>query len=472
MRVSNNKNFQAKDFGPKRKNRSRYELLDKSGAVRTILIDRTAILITVDSRDKVQVLKNYSILIKGGVIKKVARGKLSRNGVDLVYDANQRGGIVVTPGFINCHAHPPMYLLRSSMTLDKEDLESSLVKMAKLEQAMTTEDFYLGALGDFSEEQKNGITTTFSHYGVFDPIEKAAKITHQRVINAFSPVSNSHPKNTIAMLKKILAKKSHVTTPAIALHYPHKATMKQLKELAAIQKKHKLLVTMHAVESKNLAQACIDVHGLPTAMVLDKVGLLNSRTILSHAIHFTDIEVKLLAKRKVGIAHLPTSNRLHNSGNFDYVRFYKAGMANRIALGTDSVISKNSLDLLTEALQTRITHMDKMIIYYEDLFKMMTTNAARILGLSKVGRIAPGFVADLCFWKLKDRGFLPYNEQKPISLVGNMITHGGRNIRDLMINGEFIITNRVHNLIDESELLVKLQTAHTALRKRYQGKNK
>ena len=61
---------------------------------------------------------------------------------------------------------------------------------------------------------------------------------------------------------------------------------------------------------------------------------------------------------------------------------------------------------------------------------------------------------------------MPYNESKPVSLVGNMITHGGRNIRDLMINGNFVISNRVHNLVDESQLMIELQDAHTKLRKR------
>ena len=96
----------------------------------------------------------------------------------------------------------------------------------------------------------------------------------------------------------------------------------------------------------------------------------------------------------------------------------------------------------------------------------MTSQAAEILHLKKVGRILPGFRADLAFWKLKDRGFMPYDESKPVSLIGNMITHGGRNIRDLMINGEFIISNRLHNVINESQLMMELQIAHMKLRRR------
>jgi cytosine/adenosine deaminase-related metal-dependent hydrolase len=149
-----------------------------------------------------------------------------------------------------------------------------------------------------------------------------------------------------------------------------------------------------------------------------------------------------------------------------YPLFVKYGAQNSLTLGTDSVISKNSLDLLSEALQMRIMHQDTQLVYYEDLFKMMTSQGADILKLKKVGRILPGYRADLAFWKLRDRGFMPYNEKQPISLIGNMITHGGRNVRDLMINGEFIITNRLHNLINESKLMTELQTRHMMLRKK------
>ena len=163
---------------------------------------------------------------------------------------------------------------------------------------------------------------------------------------------------------------------------------------------------------------------------------------------------------------MPTSNKIHRSGEFKYNLFKKFGAGDQIALGTDSVISKNSLDLLSEALQARIMHQHLERVMYEDLFKMMTAQAAAVLKLGKVGKILPGYKADLAFWKLRDRGFMPYNEKNPVSLVGNMITHGGRNIRDLMINGEFIISNRIHNLINESELMLALQEAHMKLRKR------
>ena len=111
-------------------------------------------------------------------------------------------------------------------------------------------------------------------------------------------------------------------------------------------------------------------------------------------------------------------------------------------------------------------HQDKFVIYYEELFKMMTSNAADMLNMKDRGRILPGFRADLAFWKVRDRGFVPYDEDNPASIIGNMITHGGRNVRDLMINGEFVISNRRHNLVNETRVLDELQSHHQQLRKR------
>ena len=460
----------AEDFNGKSRAHTRYQLVGRPRKLGRILIQGSAFVITVDGKNKLQVLPRHSIYIVGGVIKDVfpaRQKKVPPEKVDLLYDGAKRGGIVVTPGFINGHAHPPMYLLRSSMTLDKGDIREQVTKMARLESKMRDRDFLIGAVGDFTEEQKNGITTILSHYATFEPIDRAAELTHENVINAISAVSNSHPENTPALVERILKqRKRYYSTPAISIHYLHKASRVELKKIKELVKRYRVLLTMHAAENEEWVQACVEKFGGRTVEALVELGLAGSHTVLSHAVHISDDEVRLIRKHKIGVVHLPTSNKLHKSGEFHYPEFVHAGADRQICLGTDSVISKNSLDLLSEALQTRIMHLDRHRVLYEDLFKMMTSQAAEILKLGRVGRILPGYRADLAFWKLKDRGFLPYNERNPVSLVGNMITHSGRMVRDLMVRGEFIISNRLHNLIDESELLLELQQAHMALRTR------
>jgi guanine deaminase len=50
------------------------------------------------------------------------------------------------------------------------------------------------------------------------------------------------------------------------------------------------------------------------ADVYDSFGLLGQKTILAHAVHLGDDEVDLIAKKKAGISHCPTSNFNLSSG--------------------------------------------------------------------------------------------------------------------------------------------------------------
>lgn len=452
------------------KEKSRYSFLNE-GDPKKILIHGVPFLITIDENDRLRVFTDRSILIEDGIIKLVfkasALSHLNLRKVDLIYDAEQRGGMVVTAGLVNSHTHPPMYLLRSTLTFAEDNLEKTLKGMARLEGMMDSNDFFLGAVGDFVEEQKGGISTTLSHYGIFDPIEKAAVTTNHQVINALSALSNSHPENTPAFVERYLRKADNFyTKPAIAIHLLEKAHPKILRKIASLQKKYKALFTLHLAETELSAKRVIERHGDLPVKVLDRYHLLNPLTLLSHAIHITKEEILLIKKRKAGVVHLPTSNLLHKSGVFNYPLFHELKATSCIALGTDSVVSKNRLDLLTEALQTKTMHQQKKIVPYEELFNMITAQGAKLLGLKKVGKILPGYRADLAFWNLKDRGFLPYDADNPITLVTNMITYGSRTVNDLMINGRFVISNRKHNLVKEGELLFQLQEAHMRLRKK------
>jgi cytosine/adenosine deaminase-related metal-dependent hydrolase len=166
--------------------------------------------------------------------------------------------------------------------------------------------------------------------------------------------------------------------------------------------------------------------------------------------------------------HLPTSNRFHKSGDFPFAKYVMAGAFPQVTLGTDSVISKSRLDLMSEGFQAKLMHQSSSApAKFSDIFKMLTCNGARVIGQTgRLGRIAVGYQADLVFWKLKDRMFVPFDERHPETLLGNFIAHGGYVARDVMVNGQFVISGRRHNFVNESHLLRDLQKQHTALRRR------
>lgn len=440
----------------------------------TILIQNIPFLFTCDETNKLVCKKNHSVVIKDGIIKEVVPLEKSIDeDFDLIYDAGKRGGIVVTPGFINTHAHAHMYLMRSSMMLDEEEtLEKTISAMGEWQKNETDENYVCSAIGDITEQQKSGITTTLTHGPKFFAGEIAAKASAHNLINAVSAVSNSTKENSPEIVEDLLTRKEEFySIPAIALHYLWKCDDQSLKQIKEIQEKHQALLTFHMSESQKVVDQTLENHGITEFEILKKYGFLNPNSIASHAIHIEDNGIKEMIEAGVGIAHLPTSNTIHKSGVFPFWKFYGSGGFDKISLGTDSVVSKNRLDLLSEAYQTRITHLYSRTIKFGSLFKMMTVNGARVLNIPDRGKIIPGMKADLAFWKLKDRGFIPFDEQEPMTLLGNLITHGGRMVRDLMINGKFVIRSRHHQLINESKLLEVTQKNHMSMRERVEKEN-
>ena len=446
---------------------SRYTVNRKN--YNTILIHNIPFLFTCDETNKLVVKERHSIVIENGIIQGVLpKEKIKIRDFDLIYDAGKRGGIVITPGFINAHSHPSMYLLRSAMALDEgEDINETLSALPSWEEKMTASDFTIGTIGDITEQQKFGITTTLSHYNYFDPVEFSARLTSQNIVNGISVASHCSTKNNPALIERLIeTKKDSCSTLAMSVHYLSKANPEILKQVRKIVEKYNLLFTFHMSESQEIVSKTIKKYGCREVEVLEKFGLLNSNSLMSHAIYLNKNEIAKVAKNEVGVVHLPTSNTIHKSGTFPFWDYRDAGAFPQVALGTDSVVSKSRLDILTEAYQTRLTHLYSRTVKFGTLFKMMTVNGAKVLHMSDRGRIIPGMKADLNFWKIKDRGFVPYDSANPFSLLGNLITHNGRIVRDLMINGKFVIKDRRHQLVNESRLLDILQESHMEIRKR------
>ncbi|KAJ7271938.1 hypothetical protein B0H12DRAFT_1044019 [Mycena haematopus] len=67
--------------------------------------------------------------------------------------------------------------------------------------------------------------------------------------------------------------------------------------------------------------------------VYDTTGLLRANTILAHGVHLSDEEIALIAERKAGISHCPTSNFNLNSGVAPIGVYLDRGI--KVGLGTD-----------------------------------------------------------------------------------------------------------------------------------------
>ncbi|HEX8437835.1 lamin tail domain-containing protein [Archangium sp.] len=136
--------------------------------------------------------------------------------------------------------------------------------------------------------------------------------------------------------------------------------------------------------------------------------LMTSRTAIIHGIALTAAEIGKLAERHTGLIWSPRSN-VSLYGDTALVTTYKQ-LGVEIALGTDWLQS-GSMNMLRElqcADSLNAKHFARTFTDVE-LWRMATANAADLTDTwEKLGRIAPGKVADLAIFRLKDYAYSPH----------------------------------------------------------------
>jgi cytosine/adenosine deaminase-related metal-dependent hydrolase len=123
---------------------------------------------------------------------------------------------------------------------------------------------------------------------------------------------------------------------------------------------------------------------------LEDLGVLHAGLLAAHCVQVDRADRELLARRGVHAVVCPRSNRTLGVGTAPVPELLQAGV--RLALGSDSLASVPSLDLLADAalLRHQFPSLDPAVIV-----RMATAGSAEALGLADLGTIAPGRKAAL-----------------------------------------------------------------------------
>jgi 5-methylthioadenosine/S-adenosylhomocysteine deaminase len=135
---------------------------------------------------------------------------------------------------------------------------------------------------------------------------------------------------------------------------------------------------------------------------LDMHGVLTARTLCIHVVQASAADIERLARADAAIAHCPLSNRAHGHGTAP-LRALRAARL-RVGLGTDSVLSVGTLDLLAEARAARaLAGLDAIAT-----LRLCTLDGARALGLeAEIGSLVPGKWGDVIVVRLRSGTTLP-----------------------------------------------------------------
>ena len=132
--------------------------------------------------------------------------------------------------------------------------------------------------------------------------------------------------------------------------------------------------------------------GVSPVRYLDELGALHPGLLAAHCVYVDAADRARLAAKGVHVAICPRSNLNLGVGIPPVPELLEAGV--RLCLGTDSLASVDSLDLMDDvaALHEEFPDLDPAAIV-----EMATAGGAQALGLPGLGAIAPGMRAELVF---------------------------------------------------------------------------
>nr|MBA3338232.1 amidohydrolase family protein [Geodermatophilaceae bacterium] len=129
---------------------------------------------------------------------------------------------------------------------------------------------------------------------------------------------------------------------------------------------------------------------------LDSVRLLGTDSHIAHGVHADAADRALLRERGTAVALCPRSNQRLDCGSAPVAAYRAEG--NAVGIGTDSLSSSPSLDLLEEVLAVRglaLSQGSDQSGLDRWLVEALTIGGATALGRNDIGRLEVGGRADL-----------------------------------------------------------------------------
>ena len=197
----------------------------------------------------------------------------------------------------------------------------------------------------------------------------------------------------------------------------------------------------HLAESKVQSVVGVRRYGRSLTAHIEHLGLLNRRFVAAHGVWLDADEMRRIGAHGGSVAHNPASNMRLGNGVADAAGMLSAGV--NLAIGTDAATCNDNLNMYeamhfaAAASHSRGPDTTRWISAPQ-VFAAATTGSARALGFDNIGRIAPGYAADIVFLNLDAPTLIPLNAPTTQMVLGE----DGTSVEDVMVNGRFVVRNR------------------------------
>ena len=375
------------------------------------------------------------------------------------------GDAIIVPGLVNIHTHLELTAMRGYLEKEEPDFFAWLRKLtvARLE-LMTPDDIRVSATWGACEAVRAGITCVgdASDSGMMSMMALRdvglRGVVYQESFGPDARLAQENFEKLKTKIQELRTIESELLRAGVSPHAPYTVCGPQLELIAEFASAEALPLMMHAAESAaedqflregcgpfadGLARRAIEwkAPGVSTIQYLKQVGVLDVQPLLAHCIRVDDQDIETLHDTGTKVAHCPKSNAKLGHGRAPFARFLETGIA--VGLGSDSVASNNTCDILEEArFATLMARAAGGFVPNADALRVATFGR----GLSE------GALADLAVVSLTGVHQLPNYD--PLATL--IFASSGRDVMLTVVAGREVYRNgRVSN-VDEDRLRARM----------------
>lgn len=408
-----------------------------------------------------RVIENGAVAIHGERIAGVGTRQEIEKEYQPAHRLDRPSGILL-PGLIDTHTHAAMSLFRG--IADDLRLQDWLEKFIFPAEARNVDPEFVrwGTRLACLEMALSGTTTYTDMYYYEDTVAEATREAGLRgvlgeTIIGFPAPDYKTPQAALAATEKYIRRfrNDPLIVPAVAPHAIYTTTDQILRNSRVLANRYSVPLLIHLSETKHENDEVFAKRKMSPTRLLDTLGVLNGRTVAAHCVWLDDADRRILKQHDTGVAHCPSSNMKLASGVADVVALLKLGVA--VGIGPDGVAgSNNDADMMQEmdlaAKLQKVTHMDPQALPASDALAMATILGAQALGLDKeIGSIETGKRADLITLSLDEPHGVPVYD-----VVSEIVySLKGSDVRDVMVNGRPIVSDRKMLTLNEAEVLAR-----------------
>ncbi|WP_206602841.1 amidohydrolase family protein [Leptolyngbya ohadii] len=227
--------------------------------------------------------------------------------------------------------------------------------------------------------------------------------------------------------------------------------------LSGLSKKFNLPLNVHVLETKLQRVLGQEKYGRSLVRYLHDLELLDERMQIIHAIWVDEKDMDLIAAAQCSVAHNPICNLKLGSGIMPFRQLRDRGI--NICLGSDEACSDDSLNMWSVAKLTGLLHnitdpdYRSWVKAPEVLWAMLRGGAKAMRLDRKVGRLAPGYEADLILLDLNTLAFTPLNDLRRQLIYCEQ----GSSVVLTMVAGQVVVENGKVLTIDEEAIKAEVR---------------